>query len=106
MGLSIRAMSVLEQMEPQRSYEPKDLRAFAPDLSVDELHDVMRELWVQRQVERVGYSGWRRDRSMSPATETTLQSGTRRGATARATRHTTVKPEELFDHSAFEGIFK
>jgi hypothetical protein len=106
MGLSIRAMSVLERMDPQRSYEPTELRAFAPDLSVEELHDVMRELWVQRQVERVGYAGWRRDRSLSPATETTLQSGTSRGAGARATRHTGVKPEELFDHSAFEGIFK
>ena len=106
MGLSIRAMSVLERMEPQRSYEPKELRAFAPDLSVEELHDVMRELWVQRQVERVGYSGWRRDRSLSPATETTLHSGTCRGAGARAARRTGVKPEELFDHSAFEGIFK
>jgi hypothetical protein len=106
MGLSIRAMSVLERMEPQRSYEPTELRAFAPDLSVEELHDVMRELWVQRQVERVGYSGWRRDRSLSPVTETTLQSGSRCGAGARAARHTGVKPEELFDHSAFEGIFK
>jgi len=106
MGLSIRAMSVLERMEPQRSYEPTELRAFAPDLSVEELHEVMRELWVQRQVERVGYSGWRRDRSLSPATEPTLQSGTCRSAGARAARRTGVKPEELFDHGAFEGIFK
>ena len=106
MGLSIRAMAVLELMEPNHSYEPKELRAFAPDLSVEELHDVMRELWVQRQVERVGYSGWRRDPSLSPVTETTLHSGTRRGAGARAARRTGVKPEELFDHSAFEGIFK
>ena len=106
MALSSRAMSVLEQMEPQRSYEPTELRAFAPDLSVEELHDVMRELWVQRQVERVGYSGWRRDRSLSPATETTLHSGTCRGISARAARRTGVKPEELFDHGAFEGIFK
>jgi hypothetical protein len=99
-------MSVLEQMEPQVGYEPTELRAFAPDLSVEELLEVMRELWVQRQVERVGYAGWRRDRSLSPATETTPHSGTSRGATARAARQASVKPEELFDHSAFEGIFK
>ena len=106
MSLTASATTILEQMEPDRTYEAEDLRTFAPDLTLEDLHDVMRELWVQRQVERVGYSGWRRDRSLSPATETTLQSGSRRGAGARATRHTGVKPEELFDHNAFEGIFK
>jgi len=106
MALSVRAISVLERMEPDRSYEPKELRAFAPDLTVEDLHDVMRELWVQRQVERVGYTGWRRHESISPAVEPTLQSGTCRGTGARAARHTRIEPEDLFDHSAFEGMFK
>ena len=104
MHLSPRARAILEQMEPNRSYEAKDLRAFAPDITVEHLHDVMRELWVARQVERSGYSGWRRHRSVSPAAAAT-QSGSHRSAAAGA-RYTPVKPEELFDHSAFEDIFK
>jgi hypothetical protein len=106
MALSERAISVLEQMEPERSYEANELRGFAPDLTVEDLHDVMRELWVEREVERAGYSGWRREQSISPSAEPALQSGTCRGAGARVTRHTRVEPEDLFDHSAFEGMFK
>lgn len=106
MALSAKAISILEQMDPSRSYEPKELRAFAPDLTMEDLHDAMRELWVQRQVERVGHGAWRRDRSTCPATEMTLQSGNCRGAAARAARSAAVKPEDLFDHSAFEGMFK
>jgi hypothetical protein len=100
MHLSPRARVILEQMEPNRSYEAKDLRAFAPDITLEHLHDVMRELWVARQVERAGYSGWRRDRSASPA-----RSANHRSAPAGA-RHTPVKPEDLFDHGAFEDMFK
>ena len=104
MDLSPRARAILEQMEPNRSYEAKDLRAFAPDITLEHLHDVMRELWVARQVERAGYSGWRRDRSASPATDAT-RSANHRSAAAGA-RHTPVKPEDLFDHGAFEDMFK
>ena len=100
MALSARARAILEQMEPNRSYEAKDLRAFAPDLTLEHLHDVMRELWVARQVERAGYSGWRRDRSASPT-----EADSRRSAAAGA-RHKPVKPEDLFDHGAFEDMFK
>jgi hypothetical protein len=97
MALSARARTILEQMEPNRSYEPRELRAFVPDLTLEHLQDVMRELWVQRQVERVGYSGWRRERSTSPA----AQGGPRGRARSKP-----VKPEDLFDHSGFEGLFK
>ena len=79
MALSARAAVILEQMEPGCSYEAKELRAFVPDLTLEQLHDLMRELWVARQVERAGYSGWRRERSASPATEAT-RSGNHRPA--------------------------
>ena len=104
MHLSARATAILEQMEPNRSYEARDLRAFAPDLTLEHLHDVMRELWVARQVERAGYSGWRRDRSASPAANADPNANHR--AAAAGTRHRPVKPEDLFDHDAFEDLFK
>ena len=100
MALSARARAILEQMEPNRSYEAKDLRPFAPDLTLEHLLDVMRELWVARQVERAGYSGWRRDRSASPT------EADRHRSAAAGVRHTPVKPEDLFDHDAFEDMFK
>ena len=103
MALSARARVILEQMEPNRRYEARDLRAFAPDLTIEHLHDVMRELWVARQVERAGYSGWRRDRSVSPAADAARSANQR---SAAAGRHTPVKPEDLFDHDAFEDMFK
>ena len=100
MALSVRARAILEQMEPNRCYEAEDLRALAPDLTLEHLQDVMRELWVARQVERTGYAGWRRESSVSPATDAT------HGDTQRSRRYTPVKPEELFDHDAFEDMFK
>src|SRR5687767_11433965 len=93
-ALSARARAVLEQMEPNRSYEAKALRAFAPDITLEHLHDVMRELWVARQVERAGHSGWRRDRSASPASEADRTASYRSAETGA--RHQPVKPEDLF----------
>ena len=103
MSLTASATTILEQMEPNRTYEAKDLRTLAPDLTLEALHDVMRELWVARQVERAGYSGWRRERSVSPddANRTVSQ----RTPSAR-THYKPVKPEELFDHDAFQDMFK
>jgi hypothetical protein len=103
MALSARATAILEQMDLDRSYEAKDLRVFAPDLTLEHLQDVMRELWVARQVERTGYSGWRRERSLNPA-DTTRGSNPR--SRPAGTPYTPVKPEELFDHDAFEDMFK
>ena len=106
MALSARARTILEQMEPNRSYEPRELRAFVPDLTLEHLQDVMRELWVQRQVERVGYSGWRRERSTSPAAGSPHGREDRQPAAAGAARSKHVKPEDMFDHTGFEGLFK
>jgi hypothetical protein len=105
MALSARARSILEHMEPDRGYDRDELRAFAPDLTLENLHDVMRELWVERQVERFGYSGWRRHRSSSPAASHTARGpNAAAGTTASASRN--VRPEDLFDHSEFEDMFK
>jgi hypothetical protein len=106
MTLTARAKSILEQMKPHRSYEPKELRAFAPEMTLEAVQDVMRELWVQRQVERVGYSGWRRERSASPASEAPRDGANRHNAGTSAAPSKQVKPEDLFDHSAFEDMFR
>ena len=109
MALSATATTILERMERNRGYHLEELRAFAPDLSVDAIQDVMRELWVKRYVERFGYTGWRRERSTSPAE---IAHGyddhpnRLAGAGGRAASKPPVKPEDLFDHSEFEGIFK
>jgi hypothetical protein len=106
MALTARAKSILEQMDPNSIYDAQELRAFAPELTPEGLHDVMRELWVQRQVERVGYSGWRRERSTSPASQAPRDGANRRNAGPSAARSKEVKPEDLFDHSAFEDMFR
>ena len=105
MAMSARAAAILERMEPNRSYEGKELRALAPGISAEDLQDVMRELWVHRQVERTGYAGWRRERSSSPVEQHARPAAHGRKADA-APRSRTVKPEDMFDHSEFEGIFK
>jgi hypothetical protein len=93
--LSEYASLILDRMEPDRPYEPQDLRAFVPDASVERLREIMHELWVHRQIERVGYSGWRRHRSAPPHLPRPVSRETQ-----------TVKPEDLFDHATFEDFFK
>ena len=89
-SLSRDASFILAQLEPDRRYAPEDLRAFAPEASVERLRELMHELWVNRQVERVGHSGWRRHRSAPPH---------RPHPAARETQ--AVKPEDLFDYATF-----
>jgi hypothetical protein len=55
----------------------------------------MHELWINRQVERVGYSGWRRCRSALPDRPHPVSGETQ-----------VVKPEDLFDHATFADFFK
>ena len=93
--LSEYASLVLERMEPDRRYDPHDLQALLPDVSVERLRETMHELWINRQVERSGHSGWRRHRSAPPH---------RPRPVSRETR--AVKPEDLFDHATFADFFK
>jgi hypothetical protein len=92
--LSESARFILDQMEPDRRYDPQDLRALVPDTSVEGLREIMHELWINRQVERAGHAGWRRHRSAplhQPRPAREVQA---------------VKPEDLFDHATFADFFK
>jgi hypothetical protein len=93
--LGDHARAIIDRMDPGNWYGLADLRAFLPDVTVERLREIMHELWIARQVERVGYSGWRRLPSPPPH---------RSGAVPRASPH--VKPEELFDHASFADFFK
>jgi hypothetical protein len=96
-SLSEHAVVILERMEPDLLYGPEELCAFLPDTTVERLREIMHELWVNRQVERVDYAGWRRHRSPSPHPPdvTPVTKGVQ-----------TVTPEELFDHARFADFFK
>lgn len=93
--LSEAARFILDRLEPDRRYGVQDLRALVPSAGVERIREIMHELWIQRQVERVGDLGWRRRRSAPPH------------AVRSAVPDTTpVKPEELFDHDGFAEFFK
>jgi hypothetical protein len=96
-SLSEHASVILERMEPDLLYGPDDLRAFLPDTTDERLREIMHELWINRQVERVDYSGWRRHRSASPHVS---------DASSTAGDVQSVTPGELFDHDTFAGFFK
>jgi hypothetical protein len=99
-ALSKDARFILERMEPDQRYEALDLRALVPNLSAEGVREVMHELWVNRQVERVGYSGWRRQQS-DP------QADLRRADSDPGFRQTkVVRPEDLFDHDSFNDFFR
>jgi hypothetical protein len=97
-ALSRLAQFILDRMEPDRRYEVLDLRAFVPDASAEKLREVMHELWLNRQVERAGHSGWQRLRSAAPHQAPAGASGFRQTKV--------VKPEELFDHDSFSDFFR
>ncbi len=94
--LNERARAVLDAMEAGPTYNAAELMALAEDLNIEALREVMRELWIAYEVERVGDDGWRR---VLPAP------GDRMPRDARSLR-VGVKPEELFDHDSFAEWFK
>jgi hypothetical protein len=59
--------ALLDVMEWDRAYETVALHAMFPDISMDALREALHALWIDRRVERVGVSGWRRHESRSPA---------------------------------------
>jgi hypothetical protein len=93
--LSEDARVILQRMEPDRQYDAAALQAFVPDVGLDHLREIMHELWLERQVERVGYAGWRRQPSPSPHVPEAASADVQM-----------VKPEELFDHGPFSDFFK
>ena len=102
-GLSKDARFILDRMEPDRSYEAKDLRTLVPSASAEGFREIMQELWVNRQVERVGYSAWQRHRS-APAHQVPAEQHDASGGGFRQTK--VVKPEDLFDHGSFSDFFR
>jgi hypothetical protein len=55
--------TVLDVMESGRAYDELTLHAWCPDTSLDSLREALHALWIERRVERVGPSGWRRQES-------------------------------------------
>jgi len=55
--------AILNVMEWDRAYEASSLKAMFPDISMDTLREALHSLWIDRRVERVGASGWRRQES-------------------------------------------
>jgi len=106
-GLSKDARFILDWMEPDRGYEATKLRALVPHVSAEGFREVMHELWVNRQVERVGSSGWQRRRS-SPMPEVDAQpdAGDTAAPTSSFRQTKVVKPEDLFDHGSFGEFFR
>jgi hypothetical protein len=102
--LSNVARSILDRMEPNRHYEAPDLRAFVPNASAETLREVMHELWVNRQVERVGHSGWQLHRSAPPHQRPPVDA--KRDAASGYGQTKVVKPEDLFDHDPFTDFFR
>jgi hypothetical protein len=107
-ALSTLARFILDRMEPDRHYFASDLRAFVPNASAERLGEVMHELWVNRQVERVGYAGWQRHPSAPPNQKPVGAQRDARDVAAVSGRGQTkvVKPEDLFDHAVFEDFFR
>jgi len=55
--------TVLDVMESDREYEAVTLQALCPNTSMDSLREALHALWIDRRVERVGASAWRRQES-------------------------------------------
>jgi hypothetical protein len=111
-ALSDIATTILERMDPNRIYEPLELRELVPDTSPESLRELMHELWVKRYVERCGYSGWRRDESTCSVQAPPGFDGCmnpmagRSGQDVVLSQTEPVRPEDLFDHDSFPAFFK
>jgi hypothetical protein len=55
--------TVLDVMESDRAYDELSLQALCPNTSMDSLREALHALWIDRHIERVGASGWRRQES-------------------------------------------
>lgn len=106
-ALSRAARFILDRMEPHRCYEVSELRAFVPDVSAETLREVMHQLWINRQVERVGDTGWQRYQSAAAHPRPVDGQLGGRDAPGSGVRQTkVVKPDDLFDHGSFTDFFR
>jgi len=105
-SLSRNAAFVLNRMGPDRAYNASEIRAFLPETSMETVRATMHELWVGRQVERLGYGSWRRSPSSCTAGEVTDSVVCQSSSRDAAKETKAVKPEDLFDHDAFSTFFK
>jgi hypothetical protein len=111
-ALSEPAAAIVEGMDPSRIYEPWELRELVPDTSPESLRELMHELWVNRYVERCGYSGWRRDQSIcgvQPPPDAEGRTNPMSGCSGQdpvLPQTEPVRPEDLFDHDSFAAFFK
>ena len=55
--------TILRVMECGRTFEARTRQALCPNTSMDALREALHVLWIERRVERVGASGWRRQES-------------------------------------------
>ena len=55
--------ALLAVMEWDHAHEVVALHAMFPNTSMDSLREALHSLWIDRRVERVGLSGWRRQES-------------------------------------------
>jgi hypothetical protein len=111
--LSSEAAALLVSMEPNRAYEAAELQALFRDTSVDGLREILHELWVNRCVERFGYTGWRRQVSTcaskyAPDPQSCVSCPIVRSCLQgiKQTAGDVVRPEPLLDEPAFAGMFK
>ena len=106
MALSARAASSLSRWMP--GLESRGARTCArssANLTLEQLHDLMRELWVARQVERRRIRrGGGGNCSASPPRRPRAAAIT--APAPAGSRSTPVKPEDLFDHGAFEDMLQ
>jgi hypothetical protein len=87
--------------------------AFAADLNLEALREVMHELWIARELERFRDCAWRRVPSTCGPRATLLSMNAVRSAQTNTSngdvpslRIGTVRPEDLLDHDSFAGWFK
>jgi hypothetical protein len=106
-SLSKDARYILDRIGPDRRYEALDLRAIVPDASVERLWEVMHELWVNREVERVGDSSWRRHQS-APAHQEPVdaQPDAGGGVPVSRVRQTKVVNPQGLDDASFADFFR
>jgi hypothetical protein len=111
--LSPEAAAILASMESDRAYDAADLKALFSNTSMDSLREIMHELWLNRCVERFGYTGWRRQRSTcaskyapDPRSCASCPIAPGSGHGIKQTAGAVVRLDQLVERPPFDGMFK